>query len=197
MAQVFLSVVIPAYNEESRIGPTLLAISRFLERQSWSYEIIVVDDGSTDRTPALVEEWTRANESIRLVRNGENRGKGYSIRHGASEAAGARMLFSDADLSTPIEELSAMSAILDAGDADKLGHSRPVPVRPDPEGDQGHCSGDCGGAPAGIGLTGGLSALRALVWHGVVRPWVESDLHRRFGEPYQEDERSVPGWGPG
>jgi glycosyltransferase involved in cell wall biosynthesis len=105
-----ISIVIPAYNEEVRLPDTLRRIAQYLEYSHWSFwEILVVDDGSTDGTVAAAEEFARGNpESVRVLRNPGNRGKGYSVRHGMREARGEWRLFSDADLSTPIEELEKL-----------------------------------------------------------------------------------------
>jgi dolichyl-phosphate beta-glucosyltransferase len=105
-----ISVIIPAYNEESRLSGTLDAVVQYLDRHSFwtSYEILVVDDGSTDGTVAVAERFARQHPSVRVLRNPGNRGKGYSVRHGMLEAKGEWRLFSDADLSTPIEELEIL-----------------------------------------------------------------------------------------
>jgi len=102
-----LSIVIPAYNEEQRLPPTLSAIRAYLDgsRDRCDAEIIVVDDGSRDGTAALVESVAKQDPRVRLVRNPANHGKGYSVRHGMLKARGEWILFSDADLSAPIEEL--------------------------------------------------------------------------------------------
>jgi dolichyl-phosphate beta-glucosyltransferase len=102
-----LSLIIPAYNEERRLGGALTRIRDYFDAHpagAAGIEIIVVDDGSTDGTAHLVEERARQNPALRLVSNGRNRGKGYSVRHGMLEARGRIALFTDADLSSPIEE---------------------------------------------------------------------------------------------
>jgi len=101
----FVSVVIPTYNEEKRIGETLKEIADYLSRQNYSYEIIVVDDASFDKTVKIIEGF---GEKIVLLRNKRREGKGYSIRQGVLSATGDFILFSDADLSTPIEELEKL-----------------------------------------------------------------------------------------
>lgn len=101
-------MVIPAYNEGRRLPPTLEKIRRHLARRS--HEILVVDDGSGDDTAARAAE-----AGARVVRNEGNRGKGYSVRRGMLLASGARRLMSDADLSTPIEELDGLMARMDEG----------------------------------------------------------------------------------
>lgn len=105
-----LSVVIPAYNEAERLPPTLRRVREYLETWGGSYEILVVDDGSKDETVARAEA-----AGVRVLRNGVNRGKGYSVRHGMLAAQGARRLMTDADLSTPMEELPRLLKIMDEG----------------------------------------------------------------------------------
>jgi dolichyl-phosphate beta-glucosyltransferase len=100
-----LSIIIPAYNEEARIIPTLQSIARFLQSSRIPAEVIVVDDGSTDGTARCVEGMIQSFPPLRLFHNPGNRGKGYSIRHGFAESRGRRVLLTDADLSTPIEEI--------------------------------------------------------------------------------------------
>src|SRR5690242_13161323 len=104
MSEIELSVIIPAYNEEGRIGPTLQKVSSYLAAQPYTWEVLVVDDGSTDGTCKVVDEIAAKEKRIRLLKNGRNIGKGASVRSGMITAAGAYRLFSDADLSTPIEE---------------------------------------------------------------------------------------------
>lgn len=111
-----LSIVIPAFNEEQRLPRTLARVQDYLSRQSRSAEILVVDDGSTDGTAAVVESWRKRLPALRLVRNGRNRGKGYSVRHGMLEACGRVALFTDADLSAPIEEAEKLLAALESAD---------------------------------------------------------------------------------
>lgn len=110
-----LSVVIPAYNEAERLAPTLDRIRGFLDQEGRSFEIIVVDDGSTDGTADLTRDHSRRSEHISLIELGRNRGKGAAVRAGALAAAGGRILISDADLSTPIEELEKLESALDSG----------------------------------------------------------------------------------
>jgi glycosyltransferase involved in cell wall biosynthesis len=100
-----LSIIIPAYNEGERLGASLAAITGYLARFDWGFcEVLVVDDGSSDRTASVAAEFCRT----RVLRNPGNRGKGYSVRHGMLQAAGDWLLFSDADLSTPIEEVEKL-----------------------------------------------------------------------------------------
>lgn len=99
-----LSVIIPAYNEEKRLANSLARIREFLGLREVAAEFIVVDDGSTDGTASLIESWRARIPQLRLVSNGRNRGKGFSVRHGMLEARGRIALFTDADLSTPMDE---------------------------------------------------------------------------------------------
>jgi dolichyl-phosphate beta-glucosyltransferase len=106
MAEVELSVVIPAYNEAHRLGDTLERIVEYLRERGESYEILVVDDGSTDRTAALAEE--HRNRGVWTLQLATNRGKGGALRHGVVATSGRRVLLTDADLSTPIEDLETL-----------------------------------------------------------------------------------------
>ena len=99
-----LSVVVPAYNEELRLRESLPAIIAYLSAQSYGWEILVVDDGSSDNTGVVAAELGRGHP-LRVLRNEPNAGKGASIRRGMMEARGRYRLFSDADLSTPVAEL--------------------------------------------------------------------------------------------
>jgi len=124
-APVDLSVVVPAYNEEERIAATLTRSVAYLAEQHPAHEILVVDDGSTDGTAALVR-WLigharvpgrleRGLPRVRLLGEAANHGKGYAVRKGMLAARGRRRLFMDADLSTPIEELEGLCAALESG----------------------------------------------------------------------------------
>lgn len=104
MSETHLSIIIPAYNEEERIGDTLKLVFEFLAEQDYTSEVVLVDDGSSDKTVEAAKASARAHENFRVLENGTNRGKGYSVRHGMLEGKGKFLLFSDADLSTPIEE---------------------------------------------------------------------------------------------
>jgi dolichyl-phosphate beta-glucosyltransferase len=111
-APVSLSVVIPAFNEEKRLPGTLATMLAFLRARGETFEIVVVDDGSTDATAAVAR---RAGPEVRVLVNPGNRGKGYSVRNGMLNATGAWRLMSDADLSTPIEELATLKKALGDG----------------------------------------------------------------------------------
>lgn len=108
-----LSVIVPAYNEAERIPPTLQSIDAWLSRQPWKAEILVVDDGSTDATRAVVTGL--AIPTLRLIASTPNRGKGFAVRTGMLAAHGQRRLFMDADNATPISELPALWTALDDG----------------------------------------------------------------------------------
>lgn len=112
---IYLSVVIPAYNEAKRIGATLRKINEYSLKKDYQYEIIVVDDGSSDGTCGLVREIARQIPCIRLLENEVNRGKGYSVRAGILSSRGQLVMFSDADLSTPIQEIDKLATWIDRG----------------------------------------------------------------------------------
>lgn len=105
---VFLSIVIPAFNEERRLPRSLDQVLAYLNTHKHSTEIVVVDDGSSDGTAKVASEFARKFPQVRLIRNPGNRGKGFSIRHGVRESRGEWVLFSDADLSAPIEEMEKL-----------------------------------------------------------------------------------------
>ncbi|HEV2617399.1 MAG TPA: dolichyl-phosphate beta-glucosyltransferase [Candidatus Acidoferrales bacterium] len=115
-AHLGLSIIIPAYNEERRLPRTLERVRGYLRREKAAAEVIVVDDGSSDGTAELVERMRAEMPELRLVSNGQNRGKGYSVRHGMMEARGRVALFTDADLSAPIEEAGKLLEALETAD---------------------------------------------------------------------------------
>lgn len=111
------SIVIPAYNESARLGGSLEKILSYIARQGWSAEIIVINDGSRDNTAEIVRRLAQNNPALRLVENPGNRGKAYSVRNGILQARGAEIVFSDADLSSPIEEMpKLLQALADGAD---------------------------------------------------------------------------------
>jgi dolichyl-phosphate beta-glucosyltransferase len=114
---VRLSVVIPAYNEASRIERTLDSSVAFLDGRHEPWEIVVADDGSRDHTPEIVQRYIAAHGDtrVRLVALPHNRGKGAALRAGVAATRGERVLLMDADLATPIEELDALARALDGG----------------------------------------------------------------------------------
>ncbi len=114
MAQPYLSIIIPAYNEAERIAQTLVAMDKRLSTAEYSYEILVADNGSTDGTVAIVRNMEKMVKNLRLVDGGRG-GKGVAVRKGMLEAMGHVRLFSDADNSTPIEQFDAMMPYLKEG----------------------------------------------------------------------------------
>lgn len=111
-----LSIIIPSYNEELRLPATLERIAAYLPSLGAATEILVVDDGSKDRTAEVAESFRTKLPGLRVIPNGENRGKGYSVRHGMLEARGRNVLFTDADLSAPIEESAKLLDSLNTHD---------------------------------------------------------------------------------
>jgi glycosyltransferase involved in cell wall biosynthesis len=109
------SFIIPAYNEAERLGGTLNRVLAYLATQGWDAEVLVVNDGSRDQTADLVRAAAQAHPQLRLIENPGNRGKGYSVRNGMLNATGEILLFSDADLSSPIEEANKLFAAIAAG----------------------------------------------------------------------------------
>lgn len=124
-----ISLVVPAYNEERRLGDSLVRLVEFAARQPYGVEIIVVDDGSADRTAEIAREATRNppdGVSLRLLQHDGNRGKGAAVRTGALEGTGDYVLYLDADLATPPEETRKLLEALEAG-ADVAAGSRVQP----------------------------------------------------------------------
>lgn len=113
----FLSIIIPAYNEELLISDTLAQVTGFLEAKPFAYEVIVVDDGSKDRTVEFAKQWGAGGKGfpVRVLENVRNRGKGFSVRKGFQSAGSEYACFSDADLSTPIEDYDKLSKWNDEG----------------------------------------------------------------------------------
>lgn len=109
------SIVIPAYNESARIGATLGKVLAYVHAQGWHAEVIVVNDGSRDNTAQIVQEFAQKDAALRLIENPGNRGKGYSVRNGMLHSQGSIVLFSDADLSSPIEEAPKLFRALEEG----------------------------------------------------------------------------------
>jgi dolichyl-phosphate beta-glucosyltransferase len=117
LKDITYSIVIPAYNEGERLGATLEKVLEYVRKQGWNAEVIVVNDGSRDNTAEMVRGIAEKDPRLRLVENPGNRGKGYAVRNGMLKARGEVVVFSDADLSSPIEEMPKLLEAL-AGGAD-------------------------------------------------------------------------------
>ena len=119
MAHPQLSIVIPAYNEAARIERALERVLACVEERGWDAEVLVVDDGSTDATPEIVESWMERKgdryRRLHLIQNPGNCGKGYSVRNGLLQAAGEIVMFTDADLSAPMEEAERLFQAIHEG----------------------------------------------------------------------------------
>jgi len=109
------SIIIPAYNEGQRLGPTLDQLLAHAARQQWRCEIIVVNDRSTDNTAEVVRDYMRRTSLVKLRENPRHSGKGYSVRQGMMHAAGDVVMFTDADLSSPIAEAAKLFAAIQQG----------------------------------------------------------------------------------
>jgi dolichyl-phosphate beta-glucosyltransferase len=109
------SIVIPAYNEGKRLRPTLNRVLAYIQQQGWDAEVIVVNDGSRDDTRDIVLSMAENHQQLKLVENPGNRGKGYSVRNGMLKASGKIIVFSDADLSSPIEEMPKLLQAIERG----------------------------------------------------------------------------------
>jgi len=107
-----LSIIVPSFNEELRLPASLEGIAAYVKSSSRSTEVLVVDDGSTDRTAEVAVSFRDRIANLRVLKNGQNRGKGFSVRHGMREAKGEYVLFTDADLSAPIEEADKLLSAL-------------------------------------------------------------------------------------
>ena len=110
-----LSIVVPCYNEEQRLPRTIEQVERYLDDKNLDYELILVDDGSTDGTRLIMDAAAERNQFVRLEALPQNRGKGRALAEGVASARGSEILVTDADLSTPIEELEKLQAQLDRG----------------------------------------------------------------------------------
>lgn len=117
--------MIPAYNEEARIGPTLARVHEYLSQQAYSWAVIVVSDGSRDQTASIVAEFAKHNPNFSLIDSQPNRGKGFVVRRGMLEAEADWLLFSDADLAAPIEEIEKLFKAVDDDHPIAIG-SRPL-----------------------------------------------------------------------
>jgi dolichyl-phosphate beta-glucosyltransferase len=117
MSYPHYSIVIPAYNEAARITRALEAVVACIQQRHWSAEVVVVEDGSRDRTAELVRAFAACAPAVRMLENPGNRGKGYSVRNGLLHSLGEVVMFTDADLSAPIDEAEGLFAAI-AGGAD-------------------------------------------------------------------------------
>jgi len=115
MSHPKLSIVIPAYNESARIEATLDRVMSCVCHEGWDAEVLVVDDGSKDDTSAIVQRCMDLHPRLHLIKNPGNRGKGYSVRNGLLQAAGDIVMFTDADLSAPMEEATRLIAAIERG----------------------------------------------------------------------------------
>ncbi len=113
--RIALSVVIPAYNEQERIEATIRRTLEYLAGRGFGFEVIVADDGSRDETALRVEALARGDRRLSVIRLPQNRGKGAAVRTGVLASRGVRVLFMDADLATPIEELEKLDPYLEQG----------------------------------------------------------------------------------
>lgn len=115
MDKIYLSIIIPAYNEEKRISQTLLDVDRYLSKQKYGYEILVANDGSKDKTAKIVQNFQSIVKSLELINNSENHGKGYIVRQAMLQAKGKYRLFMDADNSTTINHIEKMWPFFEKG----------------------------------------------------------------------------------
>jgi len=129
---MYLSIVIPAYNEEQRILPTLARFDEWLSMQGWSYEVLVADDGSVDGTVDLVRDFGKAHPAVRVSQQARNQGKGHALKRVVGETAGAFVLYTDADLPVDPAALPWFLEPLEAGGFDLTIASRWVPGAPPP-----------------------------------------------------------------
>jgi glycosyltransferase involved in cell wall biosynthesis len=111
----YLSVIIPAYNEERRIATTLLSVNEYLSRQDFDWEVLVVLDGPTDNTLDIVRDFAAVRDNVRWIDRTENKGKGYTVREGMLAARGQIRLFTDADNSTDMSHFDQMQPLFDRG----------------------------------------------------------------------------------
>jgi dolichyl-phosphate beta-glucosyltransferase len=113
--KIDLSLIIPAYNEERRLPNTLESVKKYFQQQSYRNEVIVVDDGSSDRTSQIVKDFQKDQARLGLISLPENKGKGYAVRIGILHSRGRFVIFTDADLSTPIKEVEKLWLLLEEG----------------------------------------------------------------------------------
>ncbi len=124
---IYISIIIPAYNEEKKIADTLTIIVEYLNQKRWNAEILVIEDGSKDNTAKIIREIAQHHDCIHLIQNNINKGKGYSVKQGVLAARGEFILFTDADNSTPIEEVEKLLFALENSKCDIAIGSRSLP----------------------------------------------------------------------
>lgn len=127
MEQPYLSVIIPAYNEEQRLPFTLKAVVAYLKKQAYEWEVVVVNDGSKDKTIDVVKTASITEPRVRLLQYGQNRGKGYAVRYGMMHTSGVYRLFMDADNSTTIDQVEGFWPYLAEQGCDVVIGSRDIP----------------------------------------------------------------------
>ena len=122
---IYLSVIIPAYNESKRIGKTLETITEYLKKQPYSYELVIVNDGSKDNTSEVVNGLKETIPNVNFIDRKENKGKGYTVKEGLQKANGRIRLFTDADNSTDISHFEKMRPLFDQGHDVVIGSRNP------------------------------------------------------------------------
>jgi len=127
MARPEISVVVPVFNEKKRIKKTLNRLVGYLERHSFAYEVIVMDDGSTDGTHEILNSYPAKPPKLIVIRSAHNHGKGYAVRKGILEASGRIIFFTDADLSTPVREIGKFMELMNKNSIPILIGSRSLP----------------------------------------------------------------------
>ncbi len=115
-SKINLSVIVPAYNEQDRLGPQLGSVLDYLDKNFPNYELIIVDDGSKDQTAKSVAEAIKTEKRSKLISYSPNRGKGFAVRTGVLASHGENVLFMDADLSTPLSEIPRILELLENAD---------------------------------------------------------------------------------
>ncbi|MFW6233692.1 MAG: dolichyl-phosphate beta-glucosyltransferase [Nanoarchaeota archaeon] len=110
-----ISIIIPAYNEEKRIEPTIIKILKYIKPKFNKFELLIIDDGSKDKTIDIISKYQKENNEIKILKNIKNKGKGYSVKKGILDSKYDLVLFSDSDLATPIEELEKLKKQIDKG----------------------------------------------------------------------------------
>jgi dolichyl-phosphate beta-glucosyltransferase len=185
----FLSVVVPAYNEEQRLPDTLAQILAYLGRQPYRSEVLVADDGSTDGTAALVERLMRRHPNLQLLRI-DHRGNGFAVRAGALAAHGEYVLLCDADLAVPIEEWEKLHSSLEGGCAVAIGSREGLGARRLGEPWYRHLMGRVFNLIVRVVAVGGIQDTQC--GFKALRQPAAADLFRRV-RIYGEDARLVQG----